>query len=164
MGINTKTQAGKAKTVLVVAIAVTSFYFICVMALRYVHIYQAIFGTGVAVSSISVRELNPTNATVEIALCVDNPSPIDVILNRIEYHLYLNGGYLGGRNLQRQRVVSSKSSIPIPIEMAVGSNRIDIISEAVQADEWRWLVDGSLHIKNPLRNTVLIPFTIKFSK
>lgn len=164
MGASTKNEARKYKIALVLAISVASFYFISMMALRYVQVHKALFGTSVSVSNVSVRELNPTNATIEVALFVRNPSPVDVIIKRIEYKLYLNGEYLGGRNLQKRLVAPSKSGVPIPVETAVGSIRVEIVSEAVQSDEWRWFVDGSLHVINPLRNTVLIPFTINFQK
>lgn len=132
------------------------------MALHYIQVYKALFGTSVSISNVSVRELNPSNASVEVALFVRNPSPIDVIIKRIEYKLYLNGEYLGGINLQRRLVAPSKSGVSIQVEIDVGSIRVEIVSDAVQSDEWRWFVDGSLHVINPLRNTVLIPFTINF--
>ena len=159
-----KSHVRKITIIFVVAIAVTSFYFICRMTLYYLHVYEAIFGADVLISDISVKELNPTNVTTEVVLCVDNPSCIDLIINRVEYRLYLNGKYLEGINLQRRQTISSNSSVLIMSEVFVSSNRVEIILDAVQANEWSWLVDGSLHIKNPIRNTVLISFNIRFVK
>lgn len=105
----------------------------------------------IAYDSLDVKSIDFKRIQADVVLSVDNPNPVELGLNTLDYALKVGGSDLltGSTTAGLTMGASSKSELRVPISV-VYADIGDVLSATKGKDEIGWSLSGEMGVKTPI--------------
>lgn len=101
----------------------------------------------VELKDVTVKELGVEDAQLQFNFSVNNPNPVEVAVDEIEYSLKLNGKPFTDGILRENLKVGPQSSVVIPLPVSFKyKDFMNSLSDLLKKRKMDYQVDGSLHL------------------
>ncbi len=124
--------------------------------------FPAVKVPSISVEGLKVKKVNVAGADLELQLRMNNPNAFDLLLNRFDYELHVNGKpWATGMGLNQVPVGSKgKSAITIPISMDFAQIGFTVYQMLSGGEEFDYAFTGKLDVGSslPLLQQTTLPF------
>ena len=116
----------------------------------------------ISVAALSIKEINENSIDADARLLISNPLPLDVVTNRLEYQVSINGTAIMQNSQAEPVTIRSDTNTFVELPVKILSKKLVAVLDRIskeEADSADYTISARFYLNLPIAGTTVLDFT-----